>query len=149
MASFDKNRFHTERNDWETPDELFNEMNAEFCFTVDLAASAENAKCKRYFTADDNALRQPWKGVCWLNPPYGEARDNRLAVWVKKAWEESQRGATVVMLIPARTNTNWFHDYCLRYGEVRFVRGRPLFKGAKHGLPQPLAFVIFRTKAEA
>ena len=83
------------------------------------------------------------KNVVWLNPPYGET-SGKLSDWIKKAVTEADAGATVVMLIPARTNTNWFHDLCLKRGEVRFVRGRPKFGGADHGLPQPLCLVIFR-----
>ena len=118
-------------------------MNAEFGFTLDAAASEANRKVEAFISAERDAMTVPWgRNVCWLNPPYGEG--HRLSAWVRKAWEESEMGATVVMLIPARTNTNWFHDYCLARGEVRFVRGRPKFGGAAHGLPQPLCFVVFR-----
>ena len=73
-----------------------------------------------------------------MNPPFGVQ-----GKWIKKAYNESLKGTTVVCLMPSRTNTNWWHDYCMK-GEIRFVRGRPIFKGAKHGLPQPLSIVIFR-----
>lgn len=78
------------------------------------------------------------KNICWMNPPY-----KQVGKWIVKAYNEYQKGATVVCLVQSRTNTNWWHDYCMK-GEVRFVRGRPVFKGCKHGLPQPLAIVIFR-----
>jgi phage N-6-adenine-methyltransferase len=142
MASF-AGKFESVRQDWTTPPELFEEINRQFHFTVDVAASADNTKCRRFFSEQDDAMTQAWgPETCWLNPPYGAGY--RLSAWVEKAYKESLNGSTVVMLIPARTNTNWFHDLCLKYGEVQFVRGRPKFGGADHGLPQPLCFVIFR-----
>lgn len=142
MAKF-RGKFDSVRQDWETPTELFNLVNAEFGFTIDVAASAENTKVARYISEQQDAMTCSWgMNVCWLNPPYGKG--HKLSDWVRKAYIESQNGATTVMLIPARTNTNWFHDYCLKHGEVRFLRGRPKFGGADHGLPQPLCFVIFR-----
>lgn len=136
MAQF-KTKFESKRQDWETPDELFNPLNDEFGFSLDVCATAENAKCQRYFTKAENGLAQDWHGVCWMNPPFGEQ-----GAWVRKAFQEAQKGATVVCLLPSRTNTNWWHDYCMK-GEIRFVRGRPKFKGAEHGLPQPLSIVVF------
>lgn len=146
MAGF-AGKFDSVRQDWATPQELFDTVNAEFNFTLDAAASDDNTKVKsNYFTADDNALVQDWgNNVVWLNPPYGN-KTGSLQEWVKKSHDASIKGATVVMLIPARTNTNWFHDICLAKGEVRFVRGRPKFGGATHGLPQPLCYIIFRSK---
>lgn len=137
MARFDT-KFDTGKQDWETPDEIFEPLNEEFRFSLDVCAVLENTKCRRFFSPKEDALEQCWHGVCWMNPPFGEQ-----GKWVKKAFEESRRGATVVCLLPSRTNTNWWHDYCMK-GEIRFIRGRPRFKGAKHGLPQPLAIVIFK-----
>ncbi len=123
---------------------MFDEINKEFNFTLDAAASPENTKVSKFLSKEDNALVCDWgNNVVWLNPPYGN-KNGSLKDWVIKSYEESQKGATVVMLIPARTNTNWFHDYCLEKGEVRFIRGRPKFGDATHGLPQPLCYVIFR-----
>ena len=140
MGNFDNNRFRSTNQEWGTPDEVFEPLNEEFGFTLDVAASQGNYKCARYWTKEDDALSLPWGDeVCWLNPPY-----RQVSVWIKKAFQESLSGATVVCLVQARTNTNWWHDYCMK-GEVRFIRGRPKFKGCKHGLPQPLAIVIFRT----
>jgi len=140
-------KFESSRQDWETPPELFNVMNDEFHFTLDAAASPENTKVSsKFFTEKEDGLIQSWeKNIVWLNPPYGEGKKS-ISDWVKKSYMESLLGCTVCMLIPARTNTNWFHDFCLRYGEVRFIRGRPKFGGADHGLPQPLCFVIFRPR---
>lgn len=147
MASF-AGKFESAKQEWTTPDSLFDPVNAEFKFTLDAAADETNKRAEKFFDATDDGLSQDWgRHVTWLNPPYG-ARTGKLSDWVKKAFESSKLGATVVMLIPARTNTNWFHDVCLKYGEVRFVRGRPKFGGAEHGLPQPLCFVIFRPIAK-
>jgi phage N-6-adenine-methyltransferase len=138
MAEF-SGKFEPGRTDWETPDELFDPLNDEFGFTLDVCATPETAKCGRFFTKGDDGLSQSWAGeVCWMNPPFRVQKQ-----WVIKALEESKKGATVVMLLPTRTNTNWWHDYVMQ-GEVRFLRGRPKFKGAEHGLPQPLAIVVFR-----
>lgn len=145
MAGFAK-KFESAKQDWTTPDDLFDPINAEFGFTLDAAADATNARAAQFFCAADDGLKQHWgRNVVWLNPPYGE-RAGKLSDWVKKSADAAAQGATVVMLIPARTNTNWFHDICLTYGEVRFIRGRPKFGGADHGLPQPLCFVIFRPR---
>ena len=143
MAGFAK-KFESAKQDWTTPDELFFPLDKEFDFTLDAAADSKNTRAPLYFTSEDNGLAQDW-GVhtVWLNPPYGE-RAGKLSDWVKKAADAAVKGATVVMLIPARTNTNWFHDDYLKSGEVRFIKGRPKFGGADHGLPQPLCLVIFR-----
>jgi len=141
MAQF-KTKFATGRQDWETPDSIFAPLAAEFHFTLDVCASKRNAKCVVYITQAMDGLSLPWRGVCWMNPPFGTQ-----GKWVRKAYESAQSGATVVCLLPCRTNTNWWQDYCMK-GTVRFIRGRPKFKGAKHGLPQPLAIVIFRPPEE-
>jgi phage N-6-adenine-methyltransferase len=139
VAKFDK-KFESATVEWPTPQELFDEVNAEFGFTLDVAATAENAKCQKFFTMETDGLKQPWEGVCWMNPPYGR----QMVEWLKKAIRETWNGVTTVALIPARTNTTWWHDLCMKYGEVRFVRGRPKFGGADHGLPQPLALIVFK-----
>lgn len=115
-------RVRSTAQDWATPQEFFDKLHEEFGFTLDVCASAENTKCERYFTIDDDGLSQPWDGVCWMNPPYG--RD--IAKWMKKAYEESLKGTTVVCLVPSRTDTRWWHDYAEK-GEKRFVKGRLKF----------------------
>ena len=137
MAKFIE-KFHSYKQDWETPDEIFASLDEEFGFTLDVCADGLNRKCTLFFDYKIDGLSQNWYGACWMNPPFGAQ-----GKWVKKAYEESLKSATVVCLLPARTNTNWWHDYCMK-GEIRFIRGRPKFKGAKYGLPQPLAIVIFR-----
>lgn len=134
---------------WETPQALFDQLNAEHGFTLDVCALPENTKCARYFTPEMDGLGQDWKdNVCWCNPPYG--RD--IGKWVKKAYESSlmdwqHGGAKVVCLLPARTDVSWWHDYVLPYGKVTFLRGRLRFSGSKGYAPFPNAIVIFDRKA--
>lgn len=131
-------------HDWETPAALFADLDAEFGFTLDPYATAETAKCKRFFTQEQDGLAQSWAGeVVFCNPPYGRA----IRCWVQKAWEEAGKGAVVVLLIPARTDTVYWHDYCFQ-GEVRFLRGRVHFRrGDITGpAPFPSAVVIFRSR---
>lgn len=134
-------------DDWETPNEIFEPLHREFGFTLDAAAEPHNAKCIAYFEPGRDGLRHSW-GRCtvWLNPPYGRV----IGTWMRKAWEESQQGATVVCLVPARTDTGWWHDYAMR-GEIRFLRGRINFHarpGAPdrkgHNAPFPSAVIVFR-----
>lgn len=122
---------------WETPKELFNELNDEFRFDVDVCALPENAKCKDFFTPEMNGLLQDWSGRrCWCNPPYG--RD--IKKWVKKAYESN---TLVVMLLPARTDTSWFHDYVLDKAEIRFIRGRLRYGSSKFDAPFPSMIVVY------
>lgn len=130
--------YSSETDEWATPQDLFDLLSAEFLFTLDVCATPENAKCGRFYTKDDDGLHQPWDGVCWMNPPYGQ----EIGRWVGKAWNASRGGATVVCLVPARVDTGWWWDYC-RYGEVRFLRGRLKFGGGENAAPFPSAVVIF------
>ncbi len=141
MVDFDK-RFISNTVEWETPPNLFNPLNDEFGFTLDVAATIENAKCEKFWTIQDDGLKMPWNGTCWLNPPYG--RD--VPKWLERALTESYHGTIIVALVPARTNTKWFHDLCLKVAEVRFVCGRPKFGDSDHGLPLPLAVIIYRPR---
>jgi phage N-6-adenine-methyltransferase len=125
--------------EWETPQCLFDELDKEFWFTLDVCALPMNAKCRRYFTPEINGLRQSWENEnCWMNPPYGR----EIGKWVQKAWQESEC-STVVCLLPARTDTKWWHDYCMK-GEIRFIKGRLKFGNSKHNAPFPNAIVIFK-----
>lgn len=144
MANF-TNKFDSIKQDWNTPKSLFDKLNQEFNFDFDLAASEENALCPKFYTQKEDGLKQNWDGVCWLNPPYGD-KSSKMVDWIKKAYNDSQNNPnlTVVMLIPARTNTKWFHSYCLKSSEVRFILGRPKFGDSKHGLPQPLVLIVFK-----
>lgn len=132
----------TSRSDmWETPQWLFDKLNAAWMFSLDVCATAENAKCKHFITPEMDALRDDiyWHGTCWMNPPYGR----QIGLWVKKAYESAQRGATVVCLLPARTDTAWWHDYCMK-GDITFLRGRLKFGDSKNSAPFPSAIVIFK-----
>jgi len=147
-----KSLFSSDSQEWETPQELFDELDKEFHFNLDPCASHGNAKCKVYFTQQEDGLKQDWwywvgdekrYYRVFVNPPYGR----EVGKWVKKAYEESQGGCTVVCLLAARTDTRWFHDYCLR-GEIRWIKGRLKFGGAKNSAPFPSMIVIFRFFAE-
>lgn len=129
--------FSSHSHEWETPQAVFDELNREFGFTLDVAATEANAKCPRFYDRAQDGLKQPWEGVCWCNPPYGR----EIAKWVKRAAEAP---CTVVMLIPARTDTAWFHDYIYGKAEVRFIRGRLRFSGTKADAPFPSMIAIFR-----
>jgi phage N-6-adenine-methyltransferase len=142
MANFDHNRFASKTTEWTTPDALWAPLHEEFHFTLDVCATESNAKCERYYTREMNGLRQIWDGVCWMNPPYGR----EMVEWLKRAVRERENGVTTVALIPARTNTAWWHDIVMPNAEIRFVRGRPHFGETDHGLPFPLAVVIFRSR---
>lgn len=124
---------------WATPQDFFDKLNTEFGFTLDVCANKDNAKCADYFTAEQDGLAQDWRGVCWMNPPYGRG----IGAWMRKAHEASKAGATVVCLVPARTDTAWWWDYAIK-GEIRFIRGRLKFGGQKANAPFPSAVVIFR-----
>lgn len=141
MARLEK-QFESATVEWPTPQDIYEPLFAEFGFTLDVAANSSNAKCKQFFDKETNGLAQKWSGVCWCNPPYGKDLKN----WVKKAAIETWHGVTTVMLIPVRSNTVWWHQYCLPFGEIRFVKGRPKFGNAKEGLPWPLAVIVFRGK---
>ena len=132
--------FTSARSDWETPRATFNALHEEFSFRLDVCATQENAKCDDYLSVGDNALSVPWRGPAWMNPPYGR----EIGKWVRKAYEESRRGVTVVCLLPSRTDTRWWHDYVMEADEIRFIRGRLHFDGHKNGAPFPSAVVVFR-----
>lgn len=128
-------------DDWGTPQDLFDALDAEFGFTLDVCANPANAKCAEFFTVEDDGLAQTWEGVCWMNPPYGDV----IPAWIRKAYESAQAGTTVVCLVPARVDTAWWWDYC-RYGEIRFLRGRLKFGGAESSAPFPSAVIVFPRK---
>lgn len=134
-----KVHFSSDNQTWSTPQDFFDRLNAEFGFTLDVCALPDSAKCANYFTPEIDGLSQPWEGACWINPPYGR----EIGKWMKKAYEESLRGAVVVCLVPARTDTKWWHEYVMKAAEVRLVRGRLKFGNATASAPFPSAVVIF------
>lgn len=132
--------FSSARQDWRTPPDLFAQLDAEFRFTLDAAASDENALCSRYFTEADDGLSKPWGWErVYVNPPYADS-----AKWIEKAATEAKRGALVVMLLPARTDTRAFHQHIYGKAEVRFLPGRLRFVGTRHAAPFPSMVVVFR-----
>lgn len=138
--------FSSATTEWSTPQDFFDRLNREFNFGLDAAADKDNAKCPYYFTQQIDGLRQDWvcDGSVWCNPPYGRGASMS---WVKKGHDEAiKHGQTVVMLVPSRTDTRWFHDFVYqRIGvEVRFVRGRLKFGGSKNSAPFPSMVIVFR-----
>lgn len=132
--------FSSKSDVWETPKELFDELNEEFDFTLDVCALPENAKCKNYYTPEMDGLSQPWIGNVWCNPPYGR----QIGRWVERAANAVQVGANVVvMLLPARTDTKWFHNYICNNAEIRFIRGRLKFGNSKNPAPFPSMIAVF------
>jgi phage N-6-adenine-methyltransferase len=134
--------FRHGKDEWETPDWLFAKLDREFNFVCDVAATAENAKCKHYYSPATDGLQARWFGACWCNPPYSDVER-----WIEKAAYSAGIGtATVVCLVPARTDTKWWHDLVIPYGQVRLIRGRLSFKGSRGNAPFPSAIVIFRPR---
>jgi len=134
--------FSSETNIWSTPKDFFNKLNDEFHFTLDPCANKDNAKCNKYFTEEQNGLVQDWNGeTVFCNPPYGKQLYN----WVKKCYDESRsRNTTVVMLIPVRTDTRYFHEFIYHKArDIRFIKGRLKFGGSKNSAPFPSMVVIF------
>jgi len=123
--------------EWATPDWLFEALNNELGFTLDVCATANNAKCADYYSVD--SLDRPWHGVCWMNPPYGRVIGN----WLRKAYLSAQDGATVVCLIPSRTDTRWWHNYVMKSNDIRFIKGRLKFGDAVNSAPFPSAIIVF------
>jgi len=135
----------SDRDEWATPQEIFDKYDRRFGFTLDVCASAINHKCDRYFDKEEDGLIQDWgHEVCWMNPPYGQ----QISLWMSKAAEAAEVGATVVCLVPSRTDTRWWHEYAMR-GEIEFLRRRIKFiapSGKGDEAPFPSAIVIFRPK---
>jgi len=125
--------------EWETPQHIFDALNVEFGpFELDPCASPDKAKCAHYYS--EGGLEKRWAGKIFVNPPYGR----EIAAWMKKAYESWLAGATVVCLIPSRTDTRWWHDYVMAATEIRFIHGRLRFGGHKNSAPFPSAIAVFR-----
>lgn len=134
--------FSSETNEWPTPQWLFDALDKEFGFTLDPCATPDNAKCGRFFTIADAPLNRDWgTETVFMNPPYSDCGD-----WMRKAYGAAQDGATVVCLVPSRTDVDWWHRYAMK-GEIRFLRGRLKFGDATNSAPFPSAVVVFRPKA--
>lgn len=166
--TLNKALFSSKTDLWSTPQDLFDKLDEEFHFETDVCALSENAKCKNYFTPEMNGLTQDWKDVCWMNPPYGNPEypckkncKKKVCIkrgyhiykyipgiidWVKKAYESSLNGATVVCLVPGRVDTVWWHEYCMKADEIRLIKGRLKFGTSNNAAPFPNTIVIFRDK---
>jgi site-specific DNA-methyltransferase (adenine-specific) len=132
--------FSSASSEWETPQDLFDRIDAKYHFTLDVCATKENAKCKRFFTKEQDGLAQGWDdNTCWMNPPYGR----EIVFWMEKAWRSyNTRNCVVVCLVPARTDTVWWHDFAMK-GRIEFLKGRLKFGGHKNSAPFPSAIVVF------
>lgn len=135
--------FSSKTDKWSTPQSFFDELNKEFHFTLDPCADCTNHKCDKYFTKEQDGLIQDWGGeTVFCNPPYG---NKETGIWTKKCYEESLKpNATVVLLIPARTDRKSFHDYIYGKVEIRFIKGRLKFGDGKNPAPFPSMIVIFK-----
>lgn len=146
VCSMNPALYSSNKDDWETPDHIFYAANQRHKFTLDVCADERNHKCTKYFTESDNGLMQTWSdNICWMNPPYSANSD-----WMAKAVEEFKKGTTVVCLVPARTDTKWFHKYVWPFASVEFFKGRIKFIGGvipvggkTNGAPFPSCLVIY------
>lgn len=139
--------FSSKTDQWATPQAFFDKLDAEFRFELDVCADRDNAKCEVFIDEEADGLKQPWAPFrCWMNPPYGR----QIGKWIKKAYEESQKGALVVALLPARTDTRYFFDHIYQQPnvEIRFIKGRLKFGDATNSAPFPSMVVIFHPKKE-
>lgn len=137
-----KVHFSMQTNEWTTPQDLYDELNIEFKFTLDPCCTIGSAKCDKFYTKKENGLIQDWsEDIVFMNPPYGR----EIPKWIEKAYKESLNGAIVVCLIPARTDTRYWWKYIFPYAEIRFIKGRIKFEknGKKAPAPFPSAIVIF------
>lgn len=144
--------FSHKSDEWATPQDIFDDLNKEFDFDMDVAANKENTKCVQFLSSEKNALLHEWGRKNWCNPPYSLVKE-----FCRKAIIEQTKDNMTVMLIPARTDTKFFHDYCYNKPnvEVRFLKGRIKFispdgillrKGASNSAPFPSMLVIFKDK---
>ena len=140
--------FSSKSNEWETPKDFFDKLNWRFGpFTLDPCATEDTAKCSRYYTTTDDGLSKDWNNnTVFVNPPYGREINS----WIKKAFDESKNeNTTVVMLIPARTDTRYWHDYIMKAKEVHFVKGRLKFGNSSNSAPFPSAVVVFSNSTDS
>ena len=132
--------FSSTTEEWATPKDFFDALDAEFHFTLDPCSTDDNAKCAKHYTKEQDGLSQDWIGErVFCNPPYGR----EMPRWIAKCAEHGMRGGIAVMLIPARTDTRAFHEYIYHKAEIRFIRGRLKFGGAKNSAPFPSMVVVF------
>jgi phage N-6-adenine-methyltransferase len=128
---------------WETPQRLFDELNNEFHFTLDVCALACNTKCPHFYNPIEDGLKQNWTGICWMNPPY----DRSISQWARKAYEAAQAGTTVVGLLPVWTDTKWWQSYVMPARDIRYLSGRLRFNNVSSNARFPNAIVIWTPTA--
>lgn len=132
--------------EWETPQDLFDELDLQFHFTLDPCLTDENAKCKKHYTKEQDGLKQDWTGErVFVNPPYGR----KVSAWCKKCYEHSQNGGLAVLLVPSRTDTKWFHEWVYNKAELVFIRGRLHFNNSKWNAPFPTLLAVYRPKTKS
>ena len=142
-----KTLFSSKTGEWETPNAFYDKLSWRFGpFTLDPCATKESAKCANYYTIDDDGLSKDWQNhTVFVNPPYGR----QIHKWIEKSYNESKdKNTTVVMLIPARTDTRYWHDYVMKAKEVHFVKGRLKFGSSNNSAPFPSAVIVFERSAE-
>jgi len=138
--------YSSKQNTWETPQNLFDKLNDEFNFTLDVCAEKETAKCENYYTKEDNSLTKDWdQNICWANIPYGRG----MYTWIEKIYKQNKiKNTVIVLLIPARTDTKYWHDFVMKASEIRFIKGRLKFGGATNSAPFPSAIIVFNNKQD-
>jgi len=135
--------YSSDRQDWETPQWLFDLLDEEYRFTLDVCATESNAKCWHYYTPEDNGLKRKWEGRCWMNPPYGR----EIVHWVERASKQLKyrRVELIVALLPARTDTKWWHEFVMPHASmIRYIEGRLKFVGGPSSAPFPSIVVVYR-----
>lgn len=133
--------FSSKETVYETPLNLFSLLNKEFSFDIDVCAIPSNAKCQNFYSPDNDGLKQNWEGNCWMNPPYGR----QIKQWMEKAYMTAKKNnGTVVCLVPARTDTKWWHDLAMKATEIRFIQGRLKFGECNNSAPFPSCIVVFK-----
>lgn len=134
--------FTSKTDNWATPQAFFDKLNDKYNFTLDVCADMSNRKCELYYSISDNGLEQDWSNnVVWCNPPYGKY----IKFWIEKAANEAENETKIVMLLPARTDTRYFHDFIYNNprAKIEFIKGRLKFGDSKNSAPFPSMIVIF------
>lgn len=140
MGKINSSWYASSSDEWATPQDFYDRLNDRYHFTLDPCASETNAKCTKYYTKVQDGLIKDWSGeVCWVNPPYGSETKK----WVKKCFFESLKGTQIALLIPARTDTSYFHDFILGKARLEFVRGRLHFNDGEQGAPFPSVVAFY------
>lgn len=141
MTGFTSGMRSSLTDQWDTPQYVFDALDSEFHFTLDVCADESNHMCARYFTKEQDGLSQNWEGVCWMNPPHGR----EIGKWTRKARESAKAGTIVVCLLPVRMDTQWWAEDVLKATELRIIRGHLKFRGSDSGAPFQSVIAVFGT----